>query len=74
MRITRATVEQYAKEKGLEPIQIDGIPEGFSWVKKNEREIQGLYDYGHYMFFKPNAEWTEDLKFMYHLPVLRFGD
>lgn len=28
---TRANVAEYAKEKGLEPVNIEGIPDGFVW-------------------------------------------
>ena len=42
---TRATVADFAREKGLEPIQIDGIPEGFAWkepdVTIGDKEIRG---------------------------------
>lgn len=31
MKWTRANVAEYAKEKGLEPVQVDGIPDGFVW-------------------------------------------
>lgn len=31
MKWTRANLEEYAKSKGYEPLQEDGIPEGFSW-------------------------------------------
>jgi len=30
---TRAAVAKYAEEEGWHPIQVDGIPEGFSFLK-----------------------------------------
>lgn len=62
MLITRANVEQYAKEKGLEPIQIDRIPEGFSWqepdIKIGDKEIKGRI-----IKFKPLGEWDKDITY-----------
>lgn len=60
MKITRANVEKYVKEKGLEPIQIDGIPEGFSWkepdININRKQIKGRI-----IKFKPLGEWDKDI-------------
>lgn len=56
MKITRANVEQYAKEKGLEPIQIDGILEGLSF-KEPDIEINGINHEGYYIVFIPLQEW-----------------
>jgi len=52
---TRANVEVYAKEKGYQPIQIDGIPEGFSW-KQDGLTIGGVEHGKTYWLFHPNEE------------------
>lgn len=59
-KITRASAEQYAKERNLEPIQIDGIPEGFSFIQKNLRQINNVYDYGNLIGLRPNHAWSGD--------------
>ncbi len=62
MKITRANVEQYAKEKGLEPIQIDGIPEGLAW-KEGDITIGGRPVKGRIIKFKPLGEWDKDITY-----------
>lgn len=62
MKITRANVEKYAKEKGLEPIQIDGIPEGFSW-KAPDVTINGIEHKGKIIKFKPLGDWDKDITY-----------
>lgn len=49
---TRASVEAIAKERGYEPVQIDGIPEGFSW-KEPDITIGGKIHKGRIMKYKP---------------------
>lgn len=59
MKITLANVAKYAKEKGLEPYQEDGTPEGFSWeepdiiIGKNKHK-------GKKIKFKPLADWQDE--------------
>lgn len=55
MRWTRASVEEYSKSLGFEPIQIDGIPEGFSWRKPNVT-IKDTDHTGGYIAFIPLGE------------------
>lgn len=57
-KITRASVEEYSKEKGLKPIQIDGIPEGFSWIEPNIR-IGDKEHLGRIIKFKPLIDWQD---------------
>lgn len=52
MKWTRANVESYAQSKGYEPLQIDGIPEGFSW-KEPDITINGKFYKGKIINFKP---------------------
>ena len=59
MKITRANVEEYAKSKGLEPVQIDGIPEGFSF-KQSDITIAGKTHLGPYLAFIPLANWEDE--------------
>ena len=69
MKTTRASVEEYAKEHGLELYQIDGIPEGFSFIKFNERLIGDVYDHAQLVAFLPNVSWHYDRAMMYK-PVI----
>jgi len=55
MKVTRAYAEESAKEKGYEPIQVDGIPEGFSF-KKPDIDIGGKVHVGELIAFIPLAE------------------
>lgn len=57
MKITRANVEKYAEEKGLEPIQIDGMPEGFSFIEP-DITIGEITHSGRLLAFVPNCEWA----------------
>jgi len=58
MKITRASVEEYARLKGLEPVQVDGVPEGFSWKYPNI-EIGGMLHEGEIINFKPLEYFNE---------------
>lgn len=58
MKITRANVEKYAKERGFEPIQIDGVPEGFSW-KSPSVNIGGVEHKGKVVIFSPLKDWDD---------------
>lgn len=58
MKITRANVQQYAEEKGYEPIQVNGIPEGFSF-KIPGLTIDGKEIGGGYIAFIPNGDWND---------------
>lgn len=62
MKITRANVEKYATEKGWKPVQIDGIPEGFSW-EEDDIEIGGRKHKGRVIKFKPLKEWDEGISY-----------
>lgn len=53
MKATRESVEQLTKE--YEPIQIDGIPEGFSF-KKPDITIGGKEHKGFYIAYLPLSE------------------
>lgn len=55
MKVTRVSVETDCTEAGWEPVQIDGIPEGFSW-KMPDVEIGGVNHIGDYVAFIPLAE------------------
>lgn len=58
MKITRASMHIYAKEHGLESVQVDGIPEGFSF-RCPDINIGGKEHIGGYRAFKPLGEWGE---------------
>ena len=62
MRITRANVEAYAKEKGLEPLYIDGVIDGFAW-KEPDLQIGGTLHKGRIIKFKPLGEWDKDITY-----------
>lgn len=56
MKATRESVEEWAKEKGLEPIQIDGIPEGFSF-KEPDLTVNEIEHKGRILKIKPLSEF-----------------
>lgn len=64
MKITRANVEQYAQERGFEPIQIDGIPDGFAW-KTPDVTINDQTHLGKIIKFKPLADWADKAAITY---------
>ncbi len=62
MRNTRANVSERAKH--LTPIQIDGIPEGFSF-KVDDVTIGGKLHKGQYVAYIPRTEeicWAYDIE------------
>ncbi len=59
MKTTRANVAQFVADKGYDPVQIDGIPEGFSFQKASIT-IAGVYHIGEYVAFIPMSEWEND--------------
>lgn len=59
MKITRANVEAYAKTYGLEPLERDGIPDGFIW-KEADVNIDNTLHRGKILIFKPLAEWADE--------------
>jgi hypothetical protein len=59
VKMTRANVEEWVKDKGYEPVQIDGIPEGFSY-KKPDITISGVVHAGGYVAFIPLADWENE--------------
>lgn len=56
MKATRANVELWAKERGLESVQIDGIPEGFSF-KESAVTIGDQEHKGRYIAYVPMSNW-----------------
>ncbi len=56
MRITHADVDRWAKARGLESVQIDGIPEGFSFIKP-DITIGGVEHKGEYVAYIPLSDW-----------------
>lgn len=59
MKITHANVADFAKARALEPIQIDGVPEGFSF-KEPDLMIGDLLHEGDYVAFIPLREWEDE--------------
>lgn len=59
-KVTRVNVEAYAKQKGLEPIQIDGIIEGFTFLE-DAITIGGITYAGKYIAFVPNFPWEDGM-------------
>lgn len=58
MKITRANVEQYAKARGFEPVQIDGVPEGFAWQTPTVI-IDATEHKGKIIKFAPLKNWDD---------------
>lgn len=52
MKNTAAMVRKDAEAKGLQPVQIDGIPEGFSY-KEDDITIGDVKATGRYVAFVP---------------------
>lgn len=68
MKITRANVEVFAISRGWESVQIDGIPEGFSWKEPDvtistTAEPKGVLHKGRIIKFKPLGEWDKDITY-----------
>lgn len=55
MTNTRSNVQSFALNEGYEPIQIDGIPEGFSF-KMPDIQIGDSYHIGECIAFIPNSD------------------
>lgn len=55
---TRANVEEYARQKGWDLMQIDGIPDGFSW-KEPDITIGTMTHKGRIIKIKPLTQWEE---------------
>jgi len=55
MIYTRANIEDKAKSLGWKPIQIDGVPEGFSF-KKPDIKIGNKKHIGAFIFFVPMTD------------------
>lgn len=58
MMMTRANVEAYANKHGLSPVQIDGIPEGFSWIEPDIK-IGSVTHKGRIIKFSPLKDWAD---------------
>lgn len=61
MKLTIADVRKIAEDTGLEPIQIDGIPEGFSY-KRPDVTIGKEVHKGTYLAFIPLRLWNNEMK------------
>ncbi len=59
MKITRELVASIAQSKGYEPVQIDGIPEGFSW-KEPDLTVGETTHKGRYVAFSPLKDEQAD--------------
>lgn len=59
MKITRELVASIAQSKGYEPVQIDGIPEGFSW-KEPDLTVGETIHKGRYVAFSPLKDEAAD--------------
>lgn len=59
-KVTRASVEAFAQQEGLEPIQIDGIPEGFSF-KESDVKIGNSVHPGRFTAFIPLKRWEDEI-------------
>lgn len=55
MKATKVNVEQYAHKHGLIPVQVDSIPEGFSFQEPDITIGDRLHK-GCYVAFVPNSE------------------
>lgn len=62
MKLTRAFVEGWAKKKGLELLQEDGIPEGFIW-KEPDLQIGEQFIKGRIIRIKPLGDFDKDITY-----------
>lgn len=69
MKVTRAFASEKAIELGLEPIQIDGIPEGFSFWHDSVMEYGDLYKAGSLVGYTPGHD-IDKLGAAFHMPVV----
>lgn len=53
MKLTRANVAELVEGKGYDPIQVDGIPEGFSFWAPQDRTMANVRDMGALVAFRP---------------------
>lgn len=60
MKVTRSNVQKYAIEKGFHPIQVDGIPEGFSY-ESDGIHIGVNYFQGQKFAFIPLKDWSKGI-------------
>lgn len=56
MKVTAALAERFGREKGLDPIQVDGVPEGFSF-REPDLTIGSLTHKGGYVALIPLASF-----------------
>lgn len=56
MKITHAQVQDWSRQRGLEPVQVNGIPEGFSF-KEPDITINGTDHIGDYVAYIPLSDW-----------------
>lgn len=68
-KVTRVTVAEYVDGKGLEQVQVDGIPEGFAF-KEPDITIGNKEYLGRYWAFIPLAHW-EDSEAIIKKPFLQ---
>lgn len=62
MKITIDSITEYATKHGLEPVQIDGIPEGLSFIEPDIK-IGTNTIHGEYIAFIPFSSW-EDMPYV----------
>lgn len=58
-KMTRANVEEYALIRGYEPLQIDGIPDGFAWIEP-DITVGKQFVPGKVVIFKPLGRWEDE--------------
>lgn len=61
MRLTRANIEEYARAKGWQAVQIDGIPEPFSY-QIPDITIGGVEHKGGYVTFDLKSKEIKELR------------
>ncbi len=58
MKVTVASIRKYVEQHGLEPVQIDGIPEGLSFIEPDITIGQNTI-HGEYIAFIPFSSWED---------------
>lgn len=62
MKVTVTSIQKYIQQHGLEPVQIDEIPEGLSFIEPDITIGQNTI-HGEYIAFIPFSSW-EDMPYV----------
>lgn len=67
--VTAETVRAYVEGKGFEPYQVDGIPEGFLFVKRIGKPISTMHEDAYLIGFTPGEQW-QNTGAVFYQPII----